>query len=509
MGTLDIAAAQVRNWRENPRSFFYGELKMADDDPWQDQFIEKLPSQDPKEKMIALKACTGAGKSAVLGAAQCWFVGCHGGKDATEHPIGIVTSIDQSNLKSGVWKEIAVWRSRSDYMMRAFDLTSTRLFARDYPDTWYVEARTWAKRADPEAQGRAMSGIHGKRVMATLDECGDMPVPLLRVAKQILSSEHEWGKILAGGNPTSLQGVLYQLCVLEAGLCVGISITADPDDPRRGRRTNIENAREAIRLYGRENPWVKATILGQFPPASINALLGVEEIETAMRRQPRSDQFDWAQKRLGVDCARFGDDRTTICPRQGPAWFLPAELRGERTSVIAARIVQACNKWEPRDPTSIWIGIDQTGGWGQGTVDQLLVAGYSPMDLVYSTPSSEAQYYNLRTQMYFRMAEHIRRSAALPDGPETTTLRAELTAPTYTLREGKLWVEPKELIKLRLGYSPDLADGYAQTYALPDMPKMSRLARQSTQHARTDFDPYAESQDQAAVTEFNPYEDRI
>jgi len=54
-------------------------------------------------------------------------------------------------------------------------------------------------------------------------------------------------------------------------------------------------------------------VLGEFPPTSINALLGVEE---AMPRHLRIDQYDWAQKRLGVDVVRFGDDRTVIFPRQ-------------------------------------------------------------------------------------------------------------------------------------------------------------------------------------------------
>lgn len=504
---LRQAAARVRTWRENPLSFFYDELKF-DPDLWQKEFISKLPSQDPGEKQIALKACTGPGKSAVLGGAVNWFVGCHGGIDGTDHPTGAVISIDQANLRSGVWKEIAAWRSRSSYMTSAFDLTASKLCAKESPDTWKMEARSWSKRADPEEQGRSMSGIHGKYVMAVIDEAGDIPVPLLRVAQQIFSSQHRYAKILIAGNPTSLDGVLYQACVAEARQTYVISITADPDDPRRAVRTDIVNAREQIRKYGRTNPWVMATILGQFPPSSINALLGIEEVEVAMRRQPRPDAYNWAEKRLGVDCARFGDDRTTICPRQGIAWRKPAELRGQRTSVIAARIITGTHKWEPMNPTSIRIMIDQTGGWGQGTVDQLLVGGYSPMDLVYSTPSPEPQYYNLRSYMHFKLADHVRAAAAIPDIPETKTLRAELTAAYYTLREGKLWVIDKDLIKAKLGYSPDLADGYAQTYAIPDMPKQSMMQAAAAQKARTEFDPYREEERQAKA-DYDPYTEGI
>jgi hypothetical protein len=344
--------------------------------------------------------------------------------------------------------------------------------------------------------------------MATIDEAGDIPVTVLRSAQQIFSATHEWAKVLIGGNPTSLSGVLYHACVAEAASCYSISITGDPDDPRRAKRTDIENARKAIALYGRDNPWVKATILGQFPPSSINALLGIEEVEAAMARVPRKDQFEWSQKRLGVDCARFGDDRTTLCPREGVMWWKPVPMRGARTSAIAARIIIAVNKWEPKNPKSILIMIDQTGGWGQGTVDQLLVAGYSPIEMVYSTPATKPEYYNIRSQGWCEMAAAVRKNAALPAGvPE---LKAELTAPTYTLREGKIIVEPKELIKARLGYSPDYGDGYAQTYMIPDMPRdMAGILGRSSGRAEIEWNPYQEREESHARMDFDPYRQEI
>jgi hypothetical protein len=181
-------------------------------------------------------------------------------------------------------------------------------------------------------------------------------------------------------------------------------------------------------------------------------------------------------------------------------------MRQQRTSAIAARIIVGCNKWEPLNPTSVRVMVDQTGGWGQGTVDQLIVAGHSPIDLVYSTPSPEPQFYNLRSYMQWKMADHVRSSAAIPDLPETKTLRAELTAALYTLREGKIWVIDKELIKKTLGYSPDLADGYAQTYAIPDMPKASMMQLQQAAHAKTEFDPHQREEElaNASRTDFNP-----
>jgi hypothetical protein len=100
-----------------------------------------------------------------------------------------------------------------------------------------------------------------------------------------------------------------------------VTITGDPDDPKRSPNISLDYARQQIASYGRENPWVMVNVLGQFPPSSINALLGVEDVEAAMKRHLLRHQYDWAQKRLGIDVARFGDDRTIIFPRQGLASF--------------------------------------------------------------------------------------------------------------------------------------------------------------------------------------------
>ena len=96
-----------------------------------------------------------------------------------------------------------------------------------------------------------------------------------------------------------------------------IEITADPDNPGRTPRVSVEHAREQIGLYGRDNPWVLVNIFGQFPPSSLNALIGPEEVRAAMARYGSRVQIGAAPKVLGVDVARFGDDRSIICCRQG------------------------------------------------------------------------------------------------------------------------------------------------------------------------------------------------
>jgi hypothetical protein len=412
------------------------------------------------------------------------FLLCRGRVGA--HPQGMATSVTTDNLKDNLWKEFAIWYGISDTLKEAFEWTKEQIFSREYPRTWFLSARSWSKKANPEEQGRTLSGLHSKNILYLIDESGGIAPPVGRAAEQGLAN-CEWGKIIQAGNPTSHEGMLYQAASAQRHLWYLISITGDPDDPRRSPRISLDWAREQIGLYGRENPWVMAYILGLFPPSSINALLGPDEVNAAMGKHLREDQYNWSQKRLGVDVARFGDDRTVIFPRQGLASFTPTVLRGMRTTDIAARIQQI-----KRDFKSEVELVDDTGHWGHGVIDNLLTAGHSPIGIQFHAPALDPRYKNRRAEMWIEMAEWIKRGGALPPVPE---LVGELTTPTYTFAQGKFLLEDKDLIKVRLGRSPDLADALALTFAIPDQPKSEGLlpgSRGGQGRVLVEWDPMGE-----------------
>jgi hypothetical protein len=290
-------------------------------------------------------------------------------------------------------------------------------------------------------------------------------------------------KVVQAGNPTHTSGPLYVACTSQRHLWFIVTINGDPMDPRRSPRIKVEWAQQQIDSYGRDNPWVMVNVLGEFPPSSINALLGVEEVERAMKRHLRPDAYNWAQKRLGVDVARFGDDRTVIFPRQGLAAFKPIIMRNERTTDIAARVMVAKKRWGSELEL-----IDDTGHWGHGVIDNLVSAGIPAIGIQYHGKALNPRYKNRRAEMWIKGAEAIRGGAALPNIPEMV---GELTEPTYTFVNGVFQLEDKDQIKERLGRSPDLADAYFLTYALEVMPGevIERLQRQT--RARRDEDPYA------------------
>lgn len=482
MPKLAAMGATLRHWREDILGFVREEVH-AQPDAWQAAALEAFASPDPAKRRISLQACVGPGKTTVLAWCALHFLGTQG--ERGEHPKGAAVAITWDNLHDNLWSELAKWMARSRYFSTAFTWSQTRVFANDHPATWFLSARSWPKSGNPEEQAKTLSGLHSKYVLALVDESGAIPLTVLRAAEQALSN-CTFGKIVQAGNPISTDGMLYAAASQLRHLWHVITITGDPDSPQRAPRVDLEWAKQQIATYGRENPWVASYILGRFPAQSFNALLSVEEVQAAMGRHLREDVYTWSQKRIGVDVARFGDDRTVLFPRQGLAAFRPVVMRVARTTDIAARVAKGIVEWGAE-----LTFVDDTGHWGHGVIDNLLAAGYAAIPVIFSDPALEARYRNRRAECWLLMAEWVKRGGALPNLPEMV---GELTQPTYTFVGGKFMLEEKDQIKKRLGRSPDLADALAMTFAMPDMPAAFArgLERQSVGKVLHEFDPFSE-----------------
>jgi len=481
MNLISQAAEKIRLWRKDAIQFVRDNFKV-EPDAWQKEFLIALASQDKDKIRISLNACAGPGKTAALAWAGWWFLACWGREG--NHPKGVAIAITRDNLKDNLWPELAKWQSHSEFLKAAFEWTKERIYAVDHPETWFLSARSWSKDADAETQGRTLSGIHSDYVFFIIDESGDIPITVLKSAEQALGNT-VFGKIVQAGNPTSHSGMLYAAYSTLRHLWHVICITGDPDDPNRSPRIDIDWAKEQIRTYGRDNPWVMSFILGQFPPSALNTLLGPEEVQAAIGRHVKEDQYSFSQKRIGVDVARFGDDSTVIFPRQGLASFEPIHMRNARSNDIAARVIS--KKAEFGSELEF---VDSTGGYGSGVVDSMIQAGHSPIEVDFSGKATDPKYFNKRSEMWFLMAEWVKKGGCLPNIP---ILIRELTAPTYTFQNGKFRLEEKDQIKKRLQFSPDYADALATTFALTEMPAsmqaLTGIPTMENTH-KSDYDPF-------------------
>lgn len=466
------AQEKIKLWREKPQ-VMVRELFGATPDAWQDDILAVFPTK-PR---IAMKACKGPGKTCLL-AWLCWNYLL-----TRPHPKIAATAISGENLRDNLWTEMATWQNKSPLLKAAFTWQAERIVSNENPETWWMSARRWSKSANAEQQGNTLAGLHSPYVMIVLDESGGIPDAVMANAEGIGSSAKEW-HIVQAGNPTHLEGPLYRACTSERDLWYVVEITSDPDDPKRTSRVSMQWAREQIQKYGADNPWVLVNVFGKFPPSSLNALIGPDEVNAVLGKHLTLDKYAHAARILGVDVARFGDDKSVIFPRQGIATFEPIVMRNA-TSVAGAGAVAA--KWRDWEADACF--VDGTGGYGAGWIDLLTNLGRDPFDVQFAGKPNDGQYFNKRAEMWFEMCVAIKAGTVLPNVPEIV---AELTTPTYTFKGDKLIVEDKDQIKLRLGRSPDYADALACTYAQPVHVNRTTFGLPLVSpRCKTEYDPYA------------------
>lgn len=172
---------------------------------------------------------------------------------------------------------------------------------------------------------------------------------------------------------------------------------------------------------------------------------------------------------MGIDIARFGDDRTTIWKRSGLFVDKPKVYKGLDTMQVVDMIIIAMREWKP---DAVFI---DGGNMGAGVIDRLKQLGYMN---VYEIPFGSSamdkdRYENIRAEMYFKAKEWMVNGGAIPN---MQGLKKELSATRYKFsKRGRIILEAKEAIKARTNESPDLADGFVLTFAKPVAMKRRNL----------------------------------
>lgn len=440
------------------------ELFHVEPDAWQLELLQAFPHK----KRIGAKACKGPGKTAVLAWLAWNFL------LTRPHPKIAATSISSKNLQDNLWTEMSKWQQKSPLLMQAFEWTKQRIWARGHETTWWMSARNWSADADKATQADTLAGLHADYLLFILDESGSIPDAVMAAAEGGLATGIET-HIVQMGNPTALSGPLYRACTTERSLWHMVEITGDPDDPRRSPRVDRQWALDQITKYGRDNPWVRVNVFGQFPPASLNALIGPDEVREAMSRHVARSVYEKAPRVLGVDVALFGDDETCLYPRQGVVAFPAMVLREPSTLQIAGHVARRWANFRGSDagaggleevPLEAADGcfVDNTGGWGAGVIDQLRAMGRDPVGVGFATKALDGQFANKRAEIIFNAVKWVKDGGALPDDPE---LLAEMVETTYSFLGDKIVIEPKDQIKARLGRSPNRFDALALTFSFP------------------------------------------
>lgn len=201
-------------------------------------------------------------------------------------------------------------------------------------------------------------------------------------------------------------------------------------------------------------------LLCDFTASAADVVMPIDLVTDAAAREMGAEDVAGQPVVLGVDVARFGDDRTAICVRQG---LLLREMRmfSELSTMDAASAVMAC--WTEFSPDAVFI---DAGAMGAGVIDRLRQLGYSPTEVNFGASAmDDARYANIRAEMYFKCRDWLKAGGTIPSD---AALKAELSAAEYRFTgNGRILLEGKDKIKERMGRSPDLADALVLTFAHP------------------------------------------
>lgn len=477
-------------------AFDWGKGELADfdgPDDWQRQTMEiigeKLRAGEISVQeaiQVAIASGHGIGKSALVSWVILWAISTY------EDTKGVVTANTENQLKTKTWAELAKWY-RLCITRHWFEFTATALFARsaDHEKTWRIDMVPWSER-----NTEAFAGLHnkGKRILLVFDEASAIPDLIWEVSEGALTDSNTEIIWCAFGNPTKNVGRFRECFAKFKHRWATRQI-----DSRTVKMTNKVQLQKWVDDYGEDSDFVRVRVRGVFPSASSNALLGPDEVEAAMERTYKPDQFNYAAVIMGVDVARQGDDSSVIARRQGMAAFPLKSLRIPDTMLVAAQV-----SLHQDEHSADAVFVDATGGYGVGVVDAMRQTGRDPIEVYFSGKATDPRYFNKRSEMYFELAKWVKSGGSLPKDRE---LAEELCATTYSFQGDKFRLDDKDSIKETLGRSPDKADALALTFAAPVV-KRSPIEQYKRNDRGMNTDPYSYMSRGAREQDYDPYSSR-
>ena len=166
---------------------------------------------------------------------------------------------------------------------------------------------------------------------------------------------------------------------------------------------------------------------------------------------------------LGIDPARFGDDRSAIIRRRGRvAYGLESYIKKDTMEItgIVNRIIESEN------PVKVFVDV---GGLGAGVVDRLNELGHRDRVIAVNAGSKsldDKKYGNKRAEMWGNLQLWLQDEPVKI--PDEDSLHADLCGVKYKYdSNSRLMIEKKEDMKRRGIRSCDEADALCLTFALP------------------------------------------
>lgn len=426
----------VDDYRDDPVAFVKIVLD-AKPLPWQEEFLRSVARGD---RRISIRAGHGVGKSTACSWAAIWFM-------LTRFPQKtVMTAPTAAQLFDALFSEVRHWINRLPPALReTLEVFSDRIVQKGTPESSFISART-SSAERPEA----LAGIHSEHVLLIIDEASAVPEAVFESAAGSMSG-HAATTILIG-NPTRNTGLFFRThhSLSSDWKTMHVSCLDNP-------LVSADFVEQIKATYGESSNAFRVRVLGEFALRDDDVLIPAELVDTAMQRDVVLNNSEPLV--YGVDVARFGDDRTVICKRQGNVVLGFKHWSGEDLMGTVGRIVHEASLDKPEE-----IMVDSIG-LGGGVADRLRELGHNVRDVnVSESASLNQQAARLRDELWLACKDWLdTRAVKLPKDDE---LRQELMGPTYSFTSnGRIKVEGKQEMKRRGMRSPDIADSLCLTFA--------------------------------------------
>ena len=406
---------------------------------------------------IAVASGHGVGKSALVAWLILWALATD---PATR---GVVTANTEVQLKTKTWAELAKWH-RLALTHATCQLGATALAAQPADAVaGRIDMVPWAAH-NPEA----FAGLHnqGSRVLLVFDEASAIADPIWETAEGALTdagTEIVW---VVFGNPTRPAGRFFECFNRFRARW----LTQQVDSREVSLTDKVQLARWLVD-YGEDSDFMRVRVQGKFPRAGSMQFIGADLVEAAMARQPDPAADLHQPLVMGVDVARFGDDRSVIFLRRGrdARTWPPEKLQGLDLMTLAGRVAERAAAHRVAA-----VFVDE-GGVGAGVVDRLRQLGVPRVFGInfggaaqrFDVEGAKPRYANKRAEIWGSVKDWLAQGSLAPD-PD---LAADLSGVEYGFNaKGEIQLEKKDDMKKRGLASPDIADALALTFALPVTP---------------------------------------
>lgn len=190
-------------------------------------------------------------------------------------------------------------------------------------------------------------------------------------------------------------------------------------------------------------------------------LIAVKDVMKAFEQKMASSTSPLV---VGVDIARFGDDKTVLCFRRGRYCFDLKEYSALDTVALANLLTKVVKE---SNPARVFLDL---GNNGAGVYDILIDRGYGKVVRGVNFGAraiNDDRYANKRAEMWDSANQWLKSELPVQLVNNDELLDDLCSVNKQYDSKGRLQLEPKEKVKERIGRSPDKADAFVLTFAEP------------------------------------------